>query len=302
MTPRRARWLIRKTTTGALIRAVTASYRPERSTAASIARRRRRSSCTATACTTTVGYRAEATPLHEQEVPSTSCSPSGRACDNGACPRWSTRRLPRVAVPISALPRASRRRRSKFGRSTSTMRTSTSKSGTQLVTTQKAYLDAEWAAALAVTATQMLVASPGHSDGHHASAGAARFESTDPAERLARVSSSSKSGRTPAALVATASVVRRGQRFRRRGARSRRGDRAGAGVGGGALRARQAVAAVRRHGQGQRVVPARRRAVARLRARRGRTSAARSASSIGRTRRWPPSSAPSPWTRRVRRP
>jgi tetratricopeptide (TPR) repeat protein len=78
-------------------------------------------------------------------------------------------------------------------------------SGTQLVTTQKAYLDAEWSAALARHGSAQLTTSPGHSDSiSHPLAIA--FRLADPAERLTRCVEFLQSGRTPAALVATASV------------------------------------------------------------------------------------------------
>jgi len=78
-------------------------------------------------------------------------------------------------------------------------------SGTQLVTTQKPYLDAEWSAALAGHGEATLIASPGRSDGvPHPLAIA--FRLSDPAERLARCVEFLTSGRTAAALVATASV------------------------------------------------------------------------------------------------
>ncbi len=78
-------------------------------------------------------------------------------------------------------------------------------SGTQLVTTQKAYLDAEWAAAidrhgdatLIVGASeQILVTHPL----------ALAFRLVDPAERLSRCVEFLRAGRTPEALLATASV------------------------------------------------------------------------------------------------
>ena len=64
---------------------------------------------------------------------------------------------------------------------------------------------------------------------------------------------------------------------------------AGAGVGGGAFRARQALAAARRHGARQRVVPAGGDADAGASPPPGPTWARRSASSIGRRKRWRPS-------------
>jgi len=78
-------------------------------------------------------------------------------------------------------------------------------SGTQLVTTQKPYLDAEWSTALASHGEATLTASPGRSGGvPHPLAIA--FRLSDPAERLARCVEFLTSGRTAAALVATASV------------------------------------------------------------------------------------------------
>src|SRR5688572_19515823 len=77
--------------------------------------------------------------------------------------------------------------------------------GTQLVTTQKAYLDAEWSAALARHGAATLIASPGRSDAvTHPLARA--FRVTEPSERLAMCVEALKAGRAPAALVATASV------------------------------------------------------------------------------------------------
>jgi tetratricopeptide (TPR) repeat protein len=77
--------------------------------------------------------------------------------------------------------------------------------GTLLVTTQKAYLDAEWTAALARHGEATIVLTPGHSDAvTHPLARAFRVK--DAAERLAMCVDALKDGRTPAALVATASV------------------------------------------------------------------------------------------------
>lgn len=84
--------------------------------------------------------------------------------------------------------------------------------GTQLVTTQKKYLDAEWAAALEKHGDAQLVeerggppspAPPGTAD---RTGLAVAFRSADPAERLALCVAALKAGRTPAALVATASA------------------------------------------------------------------------------------------------
>ena len=78
-------------------------------------------------------------------------------------------------------------------------------SGTQLVTTQRAYLDAEWAAALALHGSARLVVDPGDAPPvTHPLALA--FRLSNPAERLARCVAFLQQGRTPAALVATASV------------------------------------------------------------------------------------------------
>ena len=89
--------------------------------------------------------------------------------------------------------------------------------GTQLVTTQKKYLDAEWNAALQKHGDATLLISTNRS----AEAGAPNeggqpnaeaqllpkaFRTSDPAERLALCVEALKSGRTPAALVATASA------------------------------------------------------------------------------------------------
>lgn len=76
---------------------------------------------------------------------------------------------------------------------------------TQLVTTQKAYLDAEWSAALARHGAATLITSPGRSDDvTHPLARAFRLK--DPSQRLAMCVDALKQGRTAAALVATASV------------------------------------------------------------------------------------------------
>jgi tetratricopeptide (TPR) repeat protein len=83
--------------------------------------------------------------------------------------------------------------------------------GTQLVTTQQKYLDAEWAAALARHGNAtMVVGTPkvGTPEGVPNALGALprAFRVADPAERLALCVEALKAGRTPAALVATASV------------------------------------------------------------------------------------------------
>lgn len=78
-------------------------------------------------------------------------------------------------------------------------------SSTVLVTTQKAYLDAEWAAALARHGNATLEAQPGHSAAiTHPLASAFRLE--DPAQRLTQCVAFLKVGRTAPALVATASA------------------------------------------------------------------------------------------------
>jgi tetratricopeptide (TPR) repeat protein len=77
--------------------------------------------------------------------------------------------------------------------------------GALLVTTQKAYLDAEWSAALTAHGSASMAISAGApAPVTHPLALAFRLE--DPAERLARCVEVLDAGRTPAALVATASV------------------------------------------------------------------------------------------------
>lgn len=91
--------------------------------------------------------------------------------------------------------------------------------GTQLVTTQKKYLDAEWDAALKRHGDAQLVEVSGSAEARaangRASEGgpnltadrlAAAFRVTDPGERLVLCVEALQTGRTPAALVATASV------------------------------------------------------------------------------------------------
>jgi tetratricopeptide (TPR) repeat protein len=84
--------------------------------------------------------------------------------------------------------------------------------GTQLVTTQKKYLDAEWAEALARHGDAVLATAEGTAkNGERGERGglhslAAAFRVTDPAERLARCVEFLKQGRTPPALVATSSA------------------------------------------------------------------------------------------------
>lgn len=81
--------------------------------------------------------------------------------------------------------------------------------GTQLVTTQRAYLEAEWAAALdahAAGAWLLLVDTPAPQH-HNTTALLPRaFRVSDAGERLALCVEALTGGRTPAALVATASV------------------------------------------------------------------------------------------------
>ena len=77
--------------------------------------------------------------------------------------------------------------------------------GIELVTTQRKYLEAEWSAALAAHGDATIEMSNGHADSiDHPLAVAFRAES--PADRLAQCVEVLKAGRTPAALVATASV------------------------------------------------------------------------------------------------
>lgn len=80
--------------------------------------------------------------------------------------------------------------------------------GTQLVTTQKKYLDAEWHAALTRHGNATLRVDPAVAAGARASqVGLPRaFRVPDPAERLRLCVEALEQGRTPAALVATASV------------------------------------------------------------------------------------------------
>jgi tetratricopeptide (TPR) repeat protein len=77
--------------------------------------------------------------------------------------------------------------------------------GVQLVTTQPAYLDAEWAAALGAHGHATLVTEPGRSESvSHPLARA--FRLPRPEDRLAICVEAMKSGRTAAVLIATASV------------------------------------------------------------------------------------------------
>lgn len=81
--------------------------------------------------------------------------------------------------------------------------------GTQLVTTQRAYLEAEWAAALDghTGGAQLLLVSTPAPQHHGTTALLPRaFRVSDAAERLALCVETLEGGRTPAALVATASV------------------------------------------------------------------------------------------------
>lgn len=80
--------------------------------------------------------------------------------------------------------------------------------GTQLVTTQKKYLDAEWQAAFARHGSATLRVDGTAAETRAASEGGLprAFRAADPARRLALCVEALKEGRTPAALVATASV------------------------------------------------------------------------------------------------
>jgi tetratricopeptide (TPR) repeat protein len=78
-------------------------------------------------------------------------------------------------------------------------------SGTQLVTTQKAYLDAEWALALQRHGDATLTIESGGQT-HITHPLALAFRLANPAERLARCVDFLRAGRTPGALVAAASV------------------------------------------------------------------------------------------------
>jgi len=77
--------------------------------------------------------------------------------------------------------------------------------GTHLVTTQRRYLEAEWTRALEQHGDATLVLSSGIDDAI-SNPFAIAFRSADPAERLSRCVDALQSGRTPAALVATASA------------------------------------------------------------------------------------------------
>lgn len=79
--------------------------------------------------------------------------------------------------------------------------------GTQLVTTQKKYLDAEWQAALARHGNATLRVETAAADVRASEGGLPRaFRVSEPAERLMLCVEALKEARTPAALVATASV------------------------------------------------------------------------------------------------
>ncbi|MSO36115.1 MAG: tetratricopeptide repeat protein [Acidobacteria bacterium] len=81
-------------------------------------------------------------------------------------------------------------------------------SGTQLVTTQRAYLEAEWAAALATHAGAwlLLVSTPAPQHPSTTALLPRAFRVTEAAERLSLCVEALREGRTAAALVATASV------------------------------------------------------------------------------------------------
>ena len=80
--------------------------------------------------------------------------------------------------------------------------------GTQLVTTQKKYLDAEWAAALEKHGNALLQIEPAAQDSRRATQDLLprAFRSPDPVERLSLCVEALKGGRTPPALVAAASA------------------------------------------------------------------------------------------------
>jgi Tfp pilus assembly protein PilF len=77
--------------------------------------------------------------------------------------------------------------------------------GTHLVTTQRAYVEAEWSRALEQHGRATLVTAPGVTDAI-ANPFAVAFRSPNATERLAICVEALQAGRTPAALVATASV------------------------------------------------------------------------------------------------
>jgi tetratricopeptide (TPR) repeat protein len=80
--------------------------------------------------------------------------------------------------------------------------------GTQLVTTQRAYLEQEWSAALAVRddAWLLLVSTPAPQHHRSSSLLPRAFRSAEPGERLRLCVEALGAGRTPATLVATASA------------------------------------------------------------------------------------------------
>ena len=80
--------------------------------------------------------------------------------------------------------------------------------GTQLVTTQQAYLEAEWASALAAQAGAWLLLVSTPAPQHHSTTALLprAFRVTDAAERLTLCVEALSGNRTPSALVATASV------------------------------------------------------------------------------------------------
>ena len=77
--------------------------------------------------------------------------------------------------------------------------------GTHLVTTQRRYLEEEWRRTLEQHGSAAIIMSPG-TDAAIANPFAAAFRLDDPAARLSMCVAALESGRTPAALVATASV------------------------------------------------------------------------------------------------
>jgi tetratricopeptide (TPR) repeat protein len=78
--------------------------------------------------------------------------------------------------------------------------------GTELVTTQKKYLDAEWQAAFARHGSATMQVGAPKGAPYELEQLPRAFRVADPAERLALCLAALKEGRTPAALVATASV------------------------------------------------------------------------------------------------
>ena len=113
-----------------------------------------------------------------------------------------------MAVPLSTVPRAASGAVVVRARNIDDAYVN-AQSGTQLVTTQKAYLDAEWTPRSLATETpgsrsRRTRRSTENTESAHPLAIA--FRLADPAERLAICVDVLKAGRTPAALVATASV------------------------------------------------------------------------------------------------